>query len=368
MIFSRLPKWTIFFLGSLLSLALLSWFNYGKLEQQQGKLAQQYGSMLARNIAQQAQSPALKRDLVSLQVLAENSKKDYLLESITFHSVDNKLLAQAGKTQRQKGSNKKQLSFTAPINLQDSVAGYTTVGINPSAISPQPSQAGTVLAALLLLVAAITSIFIKQSSPEPNNESSDAVTTTAPPEESKQLAAWLVVQSGNLGDLQNQLSAAALEELLAEVNQQLKAILSLYHGELLWVDGDSFHCGFNWNGQNNYDQAVFNAICSTKLLIDLGRSRDGIKLHFKAALLKPALGGCYSDLFSAYRDSKQQRTQLDALPHASLLVDKSLLESTGLRQQLEVREDQQNYYVDAISPPYVELLHKQLKQLQKQTA
>lgn len=367
MIFSRLPKWTIFFLGSLLGLALLSWSNHGKLQHQQNKLAQQYGSMLVRNIAQQAQSPALKRDLVSLQVLAENSKKDYLLESITFHSVDNKLLAQAGKTQRQKGSNKEQLSFTAPINLQDSVAGYTTVGINPNAISPQPSQAGVVLVALLLLAAAITSLFIKQNTPVANNESTTTI-TTPPPKESNQLAAWLIVQSGNLGDLQNQLSAAALEELLAEVNRQLKAILSLYHGELLWVDGDSFHCGFNWNGQNDYDQAVFNAICSTKLLIDLGRSREGIKLHFKAALLKPALGSSYSDLFSAYRDSKQQRAQLDALPHASLLVDKSLLESTSLRQQLEVREDPQNYYVDAINPPYVELLDKQLKQLQKQTA
>ncbi|MCV6614719.1 MAG: hypothetical protein OIF35_07055 [Cellvibrionaceae bacterium] len=360
-----LPKLSAFLLGALVAVLVLGWANQNKLQQQRQHLNQSYGQMLARNIAQQAESPALTRDLVSLQVLAENAKRERGIASVTFHSVDNKLLAQAGKTARQRGGNKDQSEFTAPINLHDSVAGYVSVGVDSDAFVEQENQGALGLLALILLAGALINIYWQHRSKQ-GNAPLLQLGPSEPAAPEPQLVAWLVVQSGNLASLQKQLSATALEELLGEVNQQLQAILSLYSGKLLWVDGHSFHCGFHSDEEVSHEQAIFNAICSTKLLVELGRSRDGIKLHFKAAILPPAKGESYSDLFAAYRGSQIQRSQLDALPHASVLADKTLLAETQLTEQLELSEDQHNFYIDAIKPPYVDLLNDQLRHLQAQ--
>lgn len=364
----KIPRLSTFLLGALIAVLILNWANQNKLEQQQGQLNQSFGNMLARSIAQQAESPTLKRDLVSLKVLAENAKREQGIASVTFHSVDNKLLAQAGKTARQRGANKEQQRFTAPINLQDSVAGYVTIGLDSSTFMEDENPHALTFLAVLLLAAALLNIYLQRLKPNADTGKQKSKSETATQTSEPRLAAWLVVQSGNLSNLQKQLSAAALEELLEELNQQVQAILSLYSGELLWVDGDSFHCGFHEDADINYEQAIFNAICSTKLLVELGRSRSGIKLHFKAAILNPAEGECYSDLFAAYRNSQSQRSQLDSLPHASVLVDKELLLDTQLAEQLELREDEYNFYIDAILPPYVDLLDQQLRHLQKNTS
>lgn len=369
-----IPKLSAFLLGAFITVLILSWANQNQLQEQQAQLNQHYGSVLARKLAQQAENPTLTRDLVSLQVLAENTKSEKGIASVTFHSVDNKLLAQAGKTARQKGADKAQQSFSAPINLQDSVAGYVTIGLNSADLGQPPQAYGLQLLALLLLAAAIINIYIDpqrlssdsgQADDQDGKGSRSKTDTSAPSlEDNQPICAWLVVQSGNLSSLQKQLSAAALQELLDEFNRQLQTVLNLYQGELLWVDGDSFHCGFRQQPDEDSSQGIFNAICSTKLLVDLGRSRDGIKLHFKAAILPPAEGDCYSELFSAYRNSQHQRSQLDALGHASLLLDKRLLDDRDILEQLEFNEDQHNIYIDAIKAPYLDLLKEQLKHLQ----
>ncbi|GAA6153761.1 hypothetical protein [Pseudoteredinibacter isoporae] len=365
-----IPKLSAFLLGAFITVLILSWANQNQLQQQQAELNQHYGEVLARKLAQQAENPTMTRDWVSLQVLAENTKREKGIASVTFHSVDNKLLAQAGKTARQKGADKAQQSFSAPINLQDSVAGYVTIGLNSSELSQQPQAYGLQLFALLLLAAALINMYL-----EPQRSSTTSRKTPEhggdqelEPEgnDSPPICAWLVIQSGNLASLQKQLSAAALQELLDEFNQQLQTVLNLYQGELLWVDGDSFHCGFRQTSMDNSDQGIFNAICSTKLLVDLGRSRQGIKLHFKAAILPPAEGDSYSEMFAAYRDSQQQRSQLDALAHASLLLDKRLLDDRHVLEQLDFTEDQHNVYVEAIKAPYLDLLKEQLRHLQSQ--
>ncbi len=360
-----IPKLSAFLLGAFVTVLILSWANQNQLKQQQIELNQHYGSVLARKLAQQAENPTLTRDLVSLQVLAEATKQEKGIASVTFHSVDNKLLAQAGKTARQKGADKSQQSFSAPINLQDSVAGYVTIGLNSQELLQQPQAYGLQLLALLLLAAAIINIYLEPQRHEAkqNKNSQEQESLLVTPEAEAPICAWLVVQSGNLASLQKQLSAAALQELLDEFNQQLQTVLNLYQGELLWVDGDSFHCGFRQCSAGDNDQGIFNAICSTKLLVELGSSRQGIKLHFKAAIIPPAAGGCYSELFSAYRDSQEQRRQLDALGHASLLLDKRLLEDRHVLEQLEFTEDQHNVYIDAIKAPYLDLLKEQLKHL-----
>ncbi|MBB6521075.1 hypothetical protein [Pseudoteredinibacter isoporae] len=367
-----IPKLSAFLLGAFITVLILSWANQNQLQQQQAELNQHYGEVLARKLAQQAENPTMTRDWVSLQVLAENTKSEKGIASVTFHSVDNKLLAQAGKTARQKGADKAQQSFSAPINLQDSVAGYVTIGLNSSELSQQPQAYGLQLFALLLLAAALINMYldpqrtatdnrhVRKHDTDINGEPENDAHSNAP------ICAWLVIQSGNLASLQKQLSAAALQELLDEFNQQLQTVLNLYQGELLWVDGDSFHCGFRQPSRDDNDQGIFNAICSTKLLVDLGRSRQGIKLHFKAAILPPAEGDSYSELFAAYRDSQQQRSQLDALDHASLLLDKRLLEDRHVLEQLEFSEDQHNVYVDAIKAPYLDLLKEQLRHLRGQ--
>ncbi len=365
-----IPKLSAFLLGAFVTVLILSWANQNQLQQQQAELNQHYGEVLARKLAQQAENPTMTRDWVSLQVLAENTKREKGIASVTFHSVDNKLLAQSGKTARQKGADKSQQSFSAPINLQDSVAGYVTIGLNSSELSQQPQAYGLQLFALLLLAAALINIYIDpqrnghaantRRSTESNDEQEKEANDSAP------ICAWLVIQSGNLANLQQQLSAVALQELLDEFNQQLQTVLNLYQGELLWVDGDSFHCGFRQTSRDDNDQGIFNAICSTKLLVDLGRSRQGIKLHFKAAILPPAEGGSYSELFTAYRDSQQQRSHLDNMDHASLLLDKRLLEDRHILEQLEFTEDPHNIYVEAIKAPYLDLLKEQLRHLKTQ--
>ncbi len=368
-----IPKLSAFLLGAFITVLILSWANQNQLQQQQNLLNQHYGSVLARKLAQQAENPTLTRDLVSLQVLAENTKSEKGIASVTFHSVDNKLLAQAGKTARQKGADKEQQSFSAPINLQDSVAGYVTIGLNSAELGQAPQPYGLQLLALLLLAAALINIYLDpqrsshdadhkngQSNKAPKNRDESSAPLL---DDTQPICAWLVVQSGNLSSLQKQLSAAALQELLDEFNHQLQTVLNLYQGELLWVDGDSFHCGFRQQSDEDSNQGIFNAICSTKLLVDLGRNRDGIKLHFKAAILPPAEGDCYSELFSAYRNSQHQRSQLDALGHASLLLDKRLLDDRHILDQLEFSEDQHNIYIDAIKAPYLDLLKEQLKHL-----
>jgi|GEM_PF-3085159 len=359
----QLPPLFTLCIGTFIAVLILGGLGLSQLQLQHQQSQDRYGKSQVVNLAQQAQGAALKRDLISLRVIAEQALQSPNIDSVSVFGVDNKLLAAAGEPHNRHPTA--NLSYSHAINIEDSVVGYITI-----TTSSRTSGSGfqyTFWALLALSLAGAALSWLGHPSLGLQEKKTSSATSAEPQPgdtEKPDIGAWLIIQSGNLGRLQQQLSAAALEQLLSEFNRQLESVLNLYQGQLLWVDGDSFHCGFHIDSKHNAC-AVSNAICSSKLLLELGRKRPGIKLHFKAAILPPAGGGEYSHLFAAYKASHKQRLLLQDQDDGTVLISQSLLQQSNMREQLELSSTHlpDTQIIDHIKPAYSKLLDEQLKTL-----
>lgn len=350
-------------IGTFIAVLILGGLGLSQLQIQQQQAQDRYGNSQVVNLSQQAQEAALKRDLISLRVIAEQALQSPGIDSVSVFGIDNKLLATAGEPHNRHQAA--SLSYSHAINIEDSVVGYITIAVTAKASGSGFQYTFWVLLILSLAGAALSWLG-HPSTAQQDKTSNSAAPTKASSEyaETPDIGAWLIIQSGNLGRLQQQLSATALEQLLSEFNRQLESVLNLYQGQLLWVDGDSFHCGFHINSKRSAC-AVSNAICSSKLLLELGRKRPGIKLHFKAAILPPAAGREYSHLFAAYKASHKQRLLLQDQADGTVLISQSLLQQSNMREQLELSSTHlpDTQIIDQIKPAYSKLLDEQLKTL-----
>jgi hypothetical protein len=192
---------------------------------QEQLLISDYGQSMANLAANRAVDATLNHDLVSLQVILQDviDNPRTLLASI--HDVENHLLVQAGSTKALNTANQPR-AFSAPIPLQDSIAGYVTVNIESQ--MPEIKLLYYSFAAMcsLLVIVALLSL-LNRTGPifskieiEPSTESIEAPPPaeeikTEPP--AQEFTAKLCWQWQNLATLRQQISAERLEQLFNQV-------------------------------------------------------------------------------------------------------------------------------------------------------
>ena len=116
--------------GLFISVALSIFWVHSFLDQQRQTYGHDYGQALANVAAYQAQEATLDHDLLSLQIILEDISKNPAVIGATIHDVENNLVVQGGHNpDTRRGLDAAQIlgSYTAPITLHNSVAGYVTI-------------------------------------------------------------------------------------------------------------------------------------------------------------------------------------------------------------------------------------------------
>ncbi len=363
----------------LLSASLLQQQHHQRLEQRTGH----YGTALARMAAHQATDATLNHDLVSLQVTVRDVARNPDVLSATIHDVENRLLVQAGSSPQSGDYQQRDTrSFSAPITLQDSVAGYVTVTIDAQALYEQ--QDDTWLVALLGLAGAllVMSIFNQRQqlsakhTPQPADtppHSGDPLPPKEVHEEeaparenpSRRITIKLVLHCLNGPSLKQQLSATLRQQLLRELQGHLSGVNALYSGRILTADTDNLEVQFQGD---DLGTTGFRAICAAQLLFKLLRqSSAGIQLHYSAAVYHAPQDDSLTQQLELSNFRERLIEVLAGLDSGQLLLENSDAATSQLLQRLQYASDSaadSNWLlVEGVQPSYQGLLEKQARQL-----
>jgi hypothetical protein len=200
-------------------------------DRQEQLLLADYGQAMASMAASRAVDATLNHDLVSLQVILQDAVNNPRALLASIHDVENNLLVQAGDT---KSLAQAHRSFSAPIPLQDAVAGYVTVhlqGRMPESAALFYSFVG--LATLLFMAVLLSMsqwrgpvfVRVEKALPEevPEAAASEAPALVAP----QRQQAYLCWRFENLALLRQQISAERLQHILAQVERSLAQVASV---------------------------------------------------------------------------------------------------------------------------------------------
>lgn len=255
--------------------------------------AQDYGNALATLAASQAIDAAFNHDLVSLQLILSDVMENPRTLLATIHDVENNLLVQAGDSRSfTKGPN----TYTAPIVLHDSIAGYVSV-----TISAQPVLGRSLVMLLLAVITAILAGLIwelrRHSSFEleftgkrtADNSLENRKNTESTAEDSDDCDAidpeqiprvYTIIQLKNLEVLRQQLNGENFRKTLGELELVVSDVLALYNGAGYRLTNDSFELTFYANDATN--EALFRATCSAWLILEIGSIVNNIPLDLAA--------------------------------------------------------------------------------------
>lgn len=341
---ARLPFGVLLLFSLILALVWgvqLHWF----LNQGTDAAAQRYGQTLANLAAEQATGAMLNQDRVSLNAQLADLGKNLDVAGATLHDVENQLMAQVG-TLAQHDPRRHIKTFSAPVILQDSVAGYVTVAIDLDRADHNRLRLyGRLLISLLLALLALALWSRKQ----PTQTAAAAVVPAdkTPPKPKVKLTLDLL----NLEQLHTELNGEAFKQLLARFEQQLQGVISLYGGESLGLHNHQLTLLFADDSQT---EACFRAICSAELLHSLSESCE-LALKLGARILP----------FEATANLKTQysRQLKPGGTRATLISVKLLDETLSERCQFAARADQRSARVEQLLPPYQTLLTNQCAQL-----
>ncbi|BFM13367.1 hypothetical protein R50072_35200 [Simiduia litorea] len=334
---------------ALLMLLTCGWQLHRYLDQQLNNVAQRYGQAMANMAAEQAEPAMLNQDRVSLTALLADIGENLNVAGATIHDVENRLLVQNGSLNALQPSSK-LLQFSAPIVLQDSVAGYVTVAIDATeALDNRYRLYGRILLtglALLALTGTATMLYRQDTPSKPAPEPE-----LKPVNTSKVRKVKLTLDLLNLEQLHTELNAEAFKRLLSKFETQLQGVMSLYGGESLGLQNHQLTLVF---ADEVRSEASLKAICSAELLHALSEKSD-LAIQLGARILP----------FEASANLRSQFTR-QLKPggmRATIISVKLLDEALTERCQFTARADQRSARVEQMLPPYRKLLDNQLNQL-----
>lgn len=364
----RLWRSPLFLIG-LTGLTVLLLSNTLQQKQQKQLLdtrTQHYGEALTRLAARQAIDATLNHDLVSLQVAMQDITQNPHLLSATIHDVENRLLVQAGSSPNLTPGHRPNdyRSYTSPITLHDSVAGYVTVTIDTSAIFQQQDDAW-----LLALATLFISLVVWCLLTLPEQQQYRAVTNTPAvelPQRSSQksdnVQMNLLLQSRNLTTLKKQLSGNKQEQLFQQLERQLSGINTLYNGRIIEASGQQVMIQFSDSDASN---ACFRAICAAQLLFQVQSETSGLQLEYSAAVIPDEDSKLLSNQMRYSGLLYRAQEVLNQRAHSDLLLSCNHRGGNQLEQRLKIQSiDEDWLQVSELQPSYQALLAKQVKQLQ----
>lgn len=315
---------------------------------------QNYGNALATLAAHQAIDAAFNHDLVRLQVILSDIMENPHAQLATIHDVENNLLVQAGDSR----SISAQLqTFTAPIVLHDSIAGYLSVTIDSQPVLGTSTRILFGVVILCLLALLVTELR-KQSSFEfeftppgivNKREQEDASNPNQghmiDPDDSTKV--YSIIHLKNLAVLQQQLNGENFRKTLGELEQVISDVLALYNGAGYQLEDDQFRLTFFANDATN--EALFRATCSAWLIVELGSVVNNIPLDLAAFVSANHL-----DLVPAN------------LPCAGLVLETQAAADELIARRLhfmDVGSDDGRKVVSGFEQPFQSLLERQRSQL-----
>lgn len=354
----------------LLSASLLQQQHTQRLDLRTGH----YGKALSSLAAKQATDATLNHDLVSLQVTVSDVARNPHVLSATIHDVENRLLVQAGESPNTGDYTlREHQSFTAPITLHDSVAGYVTVSIDSQALYEQ--QDDTWLLALLglagaLLVLSLLNLrqrpsFADATQTEPKDATSPELPATTASQTNDEIIIGLSIQCINWSTLKQQLSATLRQQLIEDLERQLSGVNTLYSGKVNAAQDDFIELNFTGDDVGN---TTFRAICAAQLLLQMLQSGcAGIQLHYACAIYRSDKSLALKQHIHNHRRQQQLQSTLKQHRANTLLLDGQDCATSQLLQRVQVAPDliEEHWFViEQLQPSYQGLLDKQAQQLQ----
>ncbi|MYM64252.1 hypothetical protein [Pseudomaricurvus sp. HS19] len=335
-----------------------------------------YGQALADLAAKQATDATLNHDLVSLQVTVSDVARNPDILSATIHDVENQLLVQAGTSPGSGDySDRDYRSYSAPITLHDSVAGFVTITVDHERLYSETRESW-LLALLVLAIALMVSSALNLRRNSEDDSQPGADTSAAndesqlPTRERENVSVSLTLYCLNTDALRQQLSASLRQQLYSELETQLSGISSLYGGKVVFASEQGLELQFQGD---DLGSTGFRAICAAQLLLCLLQERKapGMGLVFSGAVYVPARG---QNLQSQLQSQKERQAVWELLrqqTQQTLLLDGQNCATSQTLQRIRTRQalvDGHWFVVDGLQPSYEGLLKKQLQQLQTNKA
>ncbi len=357
---TRFPPLGVFALGMFFGVLCAFLLVFPKMQDATAQSRHNYGNALATMAANQAIDAAFNHDLVRLQVILQDIMENPQTALATIHDVENNLLVQAGDA---RPGTPYQTSYTAPIVLHDSIAGYVTVNINNDPDAMQPLLILLLLIELLLIAVAVWSFreaggvelslnfrdFLPDSKfPEVSDEQ---VAVEEPgreePEADETPEVYAVIHIKNLAVLGQQLNSETYNNTLLRMEKVMSDVLALYGGSGYEFRDNYYILFFNANDATN--EALFRATCSAHLIVELASIINNIPLDLAAFV-------------SANKDDLTPAS----LPIAGLILEERAASDELIRRRLqfmEVGTDDGRLVVAGFEQPFQTLLDNQCRQL-----
>lgn len=324
-----------------------------------------YGTSLAKLTAGQAANATLNSDLVSLQVGLENLIKNPHVLSATIHDVENQLLVQAGDSPTLgQYSSANSRSFTAPITLHDSVAGYVAVTLDTEAIYAAQDNGwliGLVAICLMLMIFSLmTSPKLTNSrAPEPNPEQEHELPTHHNAS-ADDVQVVLLLHVLNINTLRKQINGSLRGKLFAELGKKIDGINMLYNGKIESASENWLSIRY---GGDDIADASFRAACAAILLFQLiDESDDTLQLQLSGAIYLPGQQRQLTGLLEESKFTQQCHSELKNSRPQQLLLHQQAI-NDNLTQRLITEGDSQWAQVQDLHSGYTDLLNKQCQQL-----
>ncbi len=346
--------------GALLGSILTALVYHYQWQSQVDAHQAEYGQALAFMASQEAIDGSINQDLVSLQVVLSRIVRNPRAVAATIHDVENQLVVQAGKPPAPPFS---ESVYTAPILLDDAVAGLVTVFIQEP---NEPLQVYWFICFSLSAFAALILVGLHwplpwETSPSPDHSplaTHDTDTREATDnEETPPTSVYLTLSCSNLNQLKQQLNAEARYQLINKLHRNILRICKLYSGEPLPTADGRFVVRFT---DNEPGDGTFSAICSAQLLLALNQQRNGLRLQLCSRITQPQDVSQLSQL----EQTLMAQSELYGSHSYPMLVQQDLLKGkmaerfnwaeTDIHGQVEIT---------AVHQPYQQFLENQLKRL-----
>ena len=338
----------------IIGIALVSVLNLPHMHKLASTYSQDYGNAIATMAANQAIDAAFNHDLVRLQVILQDVMENPTTQLATIHDVENNLLVQAGDARTPLESVN---TFTAPIVLHDSIAGYLSVSLSPYyAVNDTQQWLITLFLVALFLVLAMEiyrhNIFELEWNKHTDHACPDPTGTTENNEEQideDQTKVYSIIHIKNLAVLKQQLNVENFRKTMSTVEHTISDVLALYNGAGYQLDEDQLRLTFYANDATN--EALFRAACSAWLVVELASITNNVPLDLGAFV---------------------SANQLDLVP-ANLPIAGLVLESQAASDELitrrlrflDVGSEDGRKVVAGFEQPFQSLLEKQRSQLSK---
>jgi len=278
-------------IGIIGGVALAIMITLPRLQQLNSTHSQHYGNALASMAANQAIDASFNHDLVRLQVILRDVMENPYTRLATLHDVENNLLVQAGDTRSLTDATQ---SYTAPIVLHDSIAGYLSVTIEDKPTIGRTRKWFAVLLIATLLTLVIGDCYrcksfqylpIKKSDDEKADDERESSENDIAQQQA--LAAldalpkvYAIIHIKNLAVLNQQLNGESFRKTLSTVQHTISDVLALYNGTGYELEGDLIRLCFAANDTEN--EALFRAACSAWLIVELASITNNIPLDLAA--------------------------------------------------------------------------------------